>query len=125
MVGIVGNVRNNGLENEALQEIYLSALVVPVNPMNFVVRSNLPETELVRQVRAAIQSVNPAQPMQDIRMMTDIIHESVSVKRIASYVMIFFACAALLMATIGTYGVVSYGCASGPSKSAPAWPSAR
>uniref|UniRef100_Q01YF8 Serine phosphatase n=1 Tax=Solibacter usitatus (strain Ellin6076) TaxID=234267 RepID=Q01YF8_SOLUE len=108
VVGVIANVRNNGLDNAPLPEIYLPALVVPVNPMNFVVRSPLPEADLVRQVRAAIRTVNPAQPIQDVRMMTDVIDESVSVKRIASYVMIFFALAALLLATLGAYGVVSY-----------------
>ena len=108
VVGVIGNVRNNGLDSPPLPEIYLPALVVPVNPMNFVVRSALPEADLVRQVRAAIRAVNPAQPIQNVRMMTAVIEESVAVKRIASYVMIFFALAALLLATLGAYGVVSY-----------------
>ncbi len=109
VVGVVGSVRNNGVDKAPIPEIYLSALVVLVNPMDFVVRSSLPEAALVRQVHAAIQAVNPLQPIQEVRPMTEIISQSVTVKRTASYVMSFFALAALLLATIGTYGVVSYG----------------
>jgi len=109
VVGVVGDVRNNGLDNETVPETYLSAAVVPVNPMEFAVRSSLPETTLVREVRRAIQNVNPGQPIHDVKTMSEIARDSVVLKRMASYVMTFFALAALLMASIGTYGVVSYG----------------
>ena len=109
VVGVVGDVKNRGLDEGTVPEIYLSATVVPVNPMHFVVRSPLPETTLVPEVRRAIQNVNPAQPIHEVKMMSEMVRDSVVLKRVASYVMTFFALAALLMASIGTYGVVSYG----------------
>ena len=108
IVGVVGDVKNNGLDNPTVPEIYLPATLVPVNPMNFVVRSALPAKTLVPDVRRAIQSVNAGQPIHDVRMMTEIVAQSVVLKREASYVTAFFALAALLMATVGAYGVVSY-----------------
>jgi len=108
VLGVVGDVKNNGLDNDTVPEIYLSAAVVSVNPMKFVVRSPLPAKTLVSEVQRAIHNVNPAQPIHEIRMMSDIVRDSVSLKRAASYVMTFFALAALLMAAIGAYGVVSY-----------------
>jgi serine phosphatase RsbU (regulator of sigma subunit) len=101
-------VKNNGLDNPTVPEIYLPAAIVPVNPMNFVVRSPLPAGTLVPAVRRAIQNINPEQPIHDVKMMSQIVQESVALKRLASYVMLFFALAAVLMAAIGTYGVVSY-----------------
>jgi serine phosphatase RsbU (regulator of sigma subunit) len=108
VVGVVGDVKNNGLDNTTVPEIYLPSAIVPPNPMNFAVRSSLPEKTLVPEVRRAIQKVNPGQPIHDVKMMSEIARDSLVLKRVASYVMMFFALAALLMAAIGSYGVVSY-----------------
>jgi len=110
VLGVVADVKNNGLDQDTVPEIYLNAAIdVPLNPMVFAVRSQLPEKTLVPAVRRAIQNVNPGQPIHDVQMMSRIARDSVVLKRMASYVMTFFALAALLMASIGTYGVVSYG----------------
>jgi predicted permease len=108
VVGVVGDVKNEGLDSATVPEIYLPSAAVPVNPLNFVVRSTLPPKTLVPEVRRAIQKINPSQPIDDVRTMEEIVADSLTVKRMASYVMSFFALAALLMATIGAYGVVSY-----------------
>jgi putative ABC transport system permease protein len=108
VVGIVADVRNNGLDNPTVPEIYLPAAVVDVNPMKFVVRSPLPAKTLVPQVLRAIHNVNPVQPIHGVQTMDAIVQGSLALKRAASYVMTFFALAALLMAIIGAYGVVAY-----------------
>ena len=108
VVGVVGDVKNNGLDSPTVPEIYLHSAVSPMNPMHFVVRSSLPPQTLIPAVRRAIQGVNPGQPIHEVRMMSDIVRESVALKLVASSVMSFFAFTALLMATLGTYGVVSY-----------------
>ena len=108
VVGVVGDVKNNGLDSPTVPEIYLHSAASPMNPMHFVVRSSLPPQTLIPAVRRAIQGVNPGQPIHEVRMMSDIVRESVALKLVASSVMSFFAFAALLMATLGTYGVVSY-----------------
>jgi putative ABC transport system permease protein len=108
VLGVVGDVKNNGLDNETVPEIYLPAAVVDVNPMKFVVRSPLPAKTLLPALRRSIQNVNPAQPIHNVRTMDEIVRGSVALKRAASYVMMFFALAALVMATLGAYGVVSY-----------------
>jgi predicted permease len=108
VVGVVGDVKNNGLDNPTVPEIYLLSDVAPPNPMKFVVRSSLPPASLIAAVRAAIQRENPEQPIHAVRMMSEVVSESMGLKRAASYVMTFFAISALLMAAIGAYGVVSY-----------------
>jgi predicted permease len=108
VVGVVADVKNRGLDGPAVPAVYMHSAVSPMNPMYFLVRSALEPAALVPAVRRAIQRVNPAQPIHDVKMMTDLVRESVFLKVLASSVMGFFALAALLMATIGTYGVVSY-----------------
>jgi len=108
VVGIVGDVKNAGLDNETVPEMYLPAAVVPINPIKFVVRSPLPLRTIVPEITRAIRRVNPQQPIDNVRAVTDIVRDSVALKQDASYVMAFFAFAALVMATLGAYGVVSY-----------------
>ncbi|MBZ5625174.1 MAG: ADOP family duplicated permease [Acidobacteriia bacterium] len=108
VAGVVGDVRNNGLDNPTVPEVYLPFTVAQMNPLHFVVRSSLPPSTLITEVRHAIQNVNPGQPIHEVKAMSEIVGDSLALKRLASYVMTFFALAAVLMACIGAYGVVSY-----------------
>ena len=108
VVGVVGDVRNDGLGKPTVPEIYLLSAFVAINPMRFIVRSLLPPETLVPEVRRAIQSLDPTQPIHHVAMLRDIVHDSMSLERVGSFMMLFFALAALLMASLGIYGVVSY-----------------
>jgi len=106
VVGVVGDVRNNGLNGPAAPEIYLPAAVV--NPMNVVVRSDLPADQLIATVRRTVRQVDPTLVMEDVRTIHDIVLNTLQFERLSSLVMTFFGLAALVMATLGIYGVVSY-----------------
>ncbi len=108
VVGVVGDVRNNGLNRPAAPEIYVPAAVLGVNPMNVVVRSDLPADQLIAAVRRTIRQADPTLVMEDVRTMHDIVLNTLQLERLSSLVMTFFGLAALLMATLGIYGVVSY-----------------
>lgn len=108
VVGVVGNVRNDGLDRPTVPEIYISHTLFAVNRMHFVVRSSLPERTLVPEIRRAVQSINPTQPIHDVRMMSDIAEGSLSIRRVSSFMTSFFGLSALLMTTLGVYGVISY-----------------
>jgi predicted permease len=108
VVGVVGDVRNDGLNKAPEAEVYLLATVIPVNPMYVVVRSSLPPEQSVPAARRAVQSVDRTLAMHDVRTMNEIVRDSLQLERVSSVIMTFFALAALLMATLGIYGVVSY-----------------
>jgi predicted permease len=108
IVGIVGDVRNRGLGDETQAEVYLPATATPINPMHFVVRSRLPASTLAPEIRRSIRSVAPSQPIYEVRTMREIVLGSVMNERLQSLLTSFFASAALLMAALGVYGVVSY-----------------
>jgi serine phosphatase RsbU (regulator of sigma subunit) len=108
VVGIVGDVRNDGLGKPTVPEIYLSSARFAVNPMLFLVRSALPSATLVPEIRRAIQSVDASQPIHNVTTISEIVHDSVSLERVGSFMISCFAVAALLMAALGVYGVVSY-----------------
>ncbi len=104
----MGNVRNRGLGEMTEAEVYLPAQALPVNPMHFVVRSPLPVATLGPAIRRSIQSVDPSQPFYDAQSMREIVLGSVTSERLQSLLTGFFAFAALLLAVLGIYGVVSY-----------------
>ena len=109
IAGIVGNVRNRGLGEETEAEVYLPAAFIRMDPMRFLVRSALPASTLIPEIRRAIRSVNPSQPFYEARPMRAVVLGSVTPERLQSSLTGFFALAALLMAALGVYGVVSYG----------------
>ena len=108
VVGVVGDVRNNGLAESTVPEIYLPAAEAAPNPLRFVVRSSLPPATLAAEVRQAVQRVDPTLPLHDLSSMRAIVGASLSRERVGSFMVAFFALAALLMAMLGVYGVVSY-----------------
>ena len=108
VVGIVGDVRNRGLGDATEAEAYLPNTATGMDPMHFVVRSRLPASTLVPETRRSLRSVAPSHPIYDVRTMREIILGSVINERLQSLLTAFFASAALLMAALGVYGVVSY-----------------
>jgi serine phosphatase RsbU (regulator of sigma subunit) len=102
----VGDIRNSGMNRPTQPELYLSASVV--NPMNVVVRSELPADQVIAALRRSIRQANPLLPLGNMRTMNDAVGDMLMLERLISLVMTFFGLAALLMATLGIYGVVSY-----------------
>ncbi|HTM04365.1 MAG TPA: ADOP family duplicated permease [Vicinamibacterales bacterium] len=108
VVGVVGDVKNNGLDKAPLPEVYLVTEVGAVNPINVIVRSNLASGPLITAVRATVKRTSPAAAINDVSMMTDVVSGTLQLERLSSLVMTFFGLSALLMATLGVYGLVSY-----------------
>ena len=108
VIGVVGDVRNKALSELTIPEIYLINGVLSVNPMHFVVRSPRSAENLAPELRRAILKVDRTQPIYDLHTMAEIVQTSLSLQRVSSFMMAVFAAVALLMATLGVYGVVSY-----------------
>jgi serine phosphatase RsbU (regulator of sigma subunit) len=108
VVGIVGDVKNDGLGKPTVAEIYLPSAVARVETMNVVMRSSVPPATLVSAARQAVRGVDPEQPIHDVALLSDIVQRSMTLERVASYLTTFFAATAVLMASLGIYGVLSY-----------------
>jgi predicted permease len=109
VVGVVGDTRNDGLKRPAAPQIYLvPSVALGANPMNVVVRSDLPADQVIAAVRGTIRQADPTLVMENVRTIDDIVQGALQLERLSSLVMTFFGLAALLMATLGIYGVVSY-----------------
>src|SRR5687768_9596284 len=75
---------------------------------NVILRSDLPADQAIAEVRRAIRQADPTVVMEDVRSMNDVILNTLRLERLSSLVMTFFGLAALLMAMLGIYGVMSY-----------------
>jgi putative ABC transport system permease protein len=73
IVGMVGNVRTRGLQVEPFPEVYLSSLQLAWANTYLVVRSAIPPAQLIKQVKAAIQSANSDQPVFGVMTMDELI----------------------------------------------------
>ncbi len=108
VIGVAGNVRDDGLDAATRPELYVLNALTLMDPIQFVVRSSLPSTTLIPAVRRAVRNADPTQPIYNVHTMKEAESESLTFQRISSTVVGFFACAALLMAAVGVYGVTSY-----------------
>lgn len=108
VVGVVGDVKNDGLGKPSVPEIYISSAIQSIETMHFLVRSTRPAGLLAPEIRAAVRRVDPEQPIYGIRAINDVIASSVTLERVAASMTAFFAGAALVLATLGVYGVVAY-----------------
>jgi predicted permease len=108
IVGLVGDVRTRGLRTAPFPEVYLSSLQFDWANVYLFVRSSLPPGQLVKEVKAAIESSNPEQAVFGVMTMDEMVAESLTGPRFQVSLIGAFALLALAMAAAGTYSVISF-----------------
>jgi len=107
IVGMVGDVRTRGLRTDPYPEVYLSSLQLAWANAYFVVRSEVPQAQLVKQIKAAIASSNADQPVYGVQTMQEFIADAVSEPRFNAFLVGAFALLAMSMAAAGMYSVIA------------------
>jgi len=108
IVGLVGTVRTRHLETRPFPECYYSFLQLSWPNVHLVVRSTLPTGQLLKEVKAAIASVNPDQAVFGVETMNELVAESLPEPRFDVYLIGVFALLAVAMAGAGMYSVISF-----------------
>jgi predicted permease len=108
IVGVVRDVKYFGLGQASLPSLYLAESQAPFRRMNYTVRTTTDPESLVRLVRSEIASVDPAVPIARMETMERILAASVARERFSMLLLGIFALVALVLASVGIYGVISY-----------------
>lgn len=118
IVGVVGHVEQYAIDGSGGGEkpqIYFSIYQLPDDALpafreeiNFVVRTPLSPAAVRPSVENAVNGVVTAEPVYNIRTMRDLVSASLSRQRFPMILLVAFALSALLLATIGIYGLISY-----------------
>ncbi|MCH7717273.1 MAG: ABC transporter permease [Gemmatimonadetes bacterium] len=108
VVGVVGNIRAESLTEDGREAVYFPFRWFPFFPLTLTVRVAGDPLALAAPIRREIEVLDPEVPMADIRVMKDYVTEAVASTRFTLTLISLFAGIALLLASIGLYGVISY-----------------
>jgi len=108
VVGVVADVRNQGLDSEPKKQVYLPLRQNPVPGMSVVARTERDPMSFASTLQREIWAVDAQQPIYDLSTMDQILARAVFLPRLSTTLLAVFASAALLLAALGIYGVLSY-----------------
>ncbi|HKP35720.1 MAG TPA: ABC transporter permease [Pyrinomonadaceae bacterium] len=114
IVGVVGNVRQLGLDQQPPPEVFVPFLQDPLSTtyqraMTIVARSQSDPGAIAGPLKAAVTSVDKSLPVFAFKPMTEYMHDSLARRRFSLILLSIFSGVALVLAAIGIYGVISYG----------------
>jgi putative ABC transport system permease protein len=112
IVGIVADVRQMGLDEPVKAEMYLPYQQVPdwpgYTPRDLAIRTLGDPMSIAGSVRQIVREVDPDQPISNIATMADVLGDEAAQRRIGMIMLAAFAGLALLLASLGIYGVLAY-----------------
>jgi predicted permease len=111
IVGIVNDVKHSGLDQDVQPEMYVSYAQSPslFQMMAFTLRTSGDPGAVVNSARQAIWSVDKDQPIVRVVSMETAAKEMMAIRRVTMILLAVFGCAALALACVGAYGVISQG----------------
>lgn len=108
IVGVIGDIRHNGLNREPVPELFRPLTQTFMFPMAMVVRTSGPPEQIAAAVRQAAFEIDPVVPVAEMQPLTTMIAGTLGRPRLLSFLLTIFAAAGLGLGLIGVYGVVAY-----------------
>src|SRR5262249_34539576 len=108
VVGVVKNIKHDGLDVDGVPHVYVPLNQFVGRSLSLALRTSLPASTLEAQIRGAIQSVDPGLPVFSVTSMDEVLNASLASRRFSANLVAGFAAVALLLASIGIYGLLAY-----------------
>jgi putative ABC transport system permease protein len=108
IIGVVGNMRERGLDNDPTMAVYLPYNERGWTPVHFVAHTRTEPHSLLPELRAFLGQIDSKLPISRVRTLEELIGDNLSARRFNALLMSVFACVALLLALAGIYGVLAY-----------------
>src|SRR5262249_40530632 len=108
IVGVVGDMKQQGLANETIPEVTATAAQWPRFQMTLMLRTSVDPVSLGSAVRRLVSELDKDLPLYGVQTMDDILSEEVAAQRFNAGALAGFAAVAALLAAVGIYGVMAY-----------------
>ena len=108
IIGIVGDIKQYGVDKATSNQSYEPFAQVPFSSLNVVIRTSGPSTALLGAIRPTVYAVDKDQPIGTIRPLEEIVADSIARQRFAMTLLTVFSLVALVIAAVGIYGVMAY-----------------
>jgi predicted permease len=108
IVGIVKDIKSDGLDMDGVPHIYVSSYQDSNKRLSVVLRTSLAAAVLEPEIRHEIQSIDPSLPVFGVASMNDVLDRSLAARRFSADLVGGFAGLAALLASIGIYGLLAY-----------------
>ena len=108
IVGIVGDIKQYGVDKETTSQTYEPYAQYPFRSLNVVLRTSDSGASLAGALRPAVYAVDKDQPVGTIQPLEEILGATIAKQRFAMLLLIVFSSVALVIAAVGIYGVMAY-----------------
>src|SRR5207249_7952613 len=111
VVGVIKDIKSDGLDQSGAPHIYRPIYQYPgfrSLSKSVTVRTSLSATSLEPQIRRELQAIDPNLPVFNVRTMNEVIDGSLASRRFSAELVGVFAVVALLLASVGIYGLLAY-----------------
>jgi putative ABC transport system permease protein len=108
VIGVVGDVKDAGLDEPNPPQIYLPYRQWPVTSMTLILEAAVPPMSLADAARGAVYAIDGNLPVSNVRTLDAVVATSISQQRFYTLLLTIFASVALVLAAVGIFGVLSY-----------------